>query len=378
MNNNKTFVISPYIFFKNENEDNVLVNDILNKRQFCISDKAIAIMKACENSTDHKDLVNEFTAEDVQYAIDNELILEKTSMWNRSGFKKVEIEINTDCNYRCEYCPVRKDPKKRKIMSMELYKNILYKVIDYGKIDTVSFSLYNEPTLDPFFKERLKLLKDNNLKLILHSNGSNLTKEYVDYLYDLDILEIVFFNFPNLDEDKFESITESRLYKKALANIEYAIDKGLNVDFSIQKVGEDYRDNLSRMNELFSDRIKKKIVAWATIDRAGILDNQYYQNIKNGGALYGCNHFSEWLLVDVDGNCLSCVNDFYEKNIYGSLVNNSIDEVVASEEYASLIKKVFTGEGAGDDFLCRSCYEMKLMGYYYKSSVNLKNKLFNK
>lgn len=371
------FVASPYIYYTRERNNEILLNNILVGEKSIVNSKIAKLLEECKSKKNYEYLVKMFGEQLVNEAIDNKIILEEEKKWNSTRYRYIEIEINTDCNYRCEYCPVRNEPKDRKVMTIEAFNKVIDKVKKYENIDKVSFSFYNEPTLDPFFLQRIDILKKNNLKLILHTNGSMLSKEYIDYLCDSNVVDIIYFNFPNYDKNKFTEITKNPLYDKVVNNIDYAVAKGLNIDFSIQKTDENYRKNLEKMNEIYSEKINKKIVAWDTVDRAGLLKNKYNQNVNLNGKLFGCKKVLEWLYVDVNGNCFICFNDFYVNNVFGNILESEIQDIVDGEKYATLMKKLFGNEEASEDFLCRSCYEMKLMAIYSKLSDNLKRVIQN-
>ena len=79
---------------------------------------------------------------------------------NIKKFKDLRIEINSDCNRKCVFCPrendltrwkINRHGKKslvRKFMSDEIVYSILDQNINQGFNANVSFMFYNEPTLD--------------------------------------------------------------------------------------------------------------------------------------------------------------------------------------------------------------------------------------
>src|SRR6266849_1911276 len=63
--------------------------------------------------------------------------------------KRVDIEISSHCNARCQYCPVSTDPKPKRVMSMELFEHIAQQIAPY-RPEWVSLNSFSEPLLDPF------------------------------------------------------------------------------------------------------------------------------------------------------------------------------------------------------------------------------------
>ena len=107
----------------------------------------------------------------------------------------VDIEFNEACNGSCVYCPVSINPRrKNRFMSEEDSDLIFKKLGQYQNIYFLSFSVFNEPLLDPLFKTRIKQLRKQNLYelLNLHTNGTQLTKDITDFLRYEDLKSIVF------------------------------------------------------------------------------------------------------------------------------------------------------------------------------------------
>ena len=91
-------------------------------------------------------------------------------------FNSIDIEINSNCNFRCPYCPNHKHHRLVEYMDKNLFAYILKQLGDLGFNGRVSPNLYNEPTLHPRFVEYMEMIKKNvpECKLIVYSNGSRL------------------------------------------------------------------------------------------------------------------------------------------------------------------------------------------------------------
>lgn len=309
--NQLNYTSSPYLVFENIDDDKAVVNNILLDKRQIIDIKLIEIYKYCRNARRKEDICHLYGDEAFQFCLNSRLILETQKMWSPLAFENVEIEINTVCNYKCEYCPVRYEPKKTQFMSIEDFSTIIEKITHYPTIRNVSLSSYNEPLIDPYFIERVDILAKHGLSLILHTNGSKLDKHMVDFLNGTGCINEVHVNFPCYDSEKYSVITGRNTFDQVCENLEYAIESGLNINFSIQKVDNEYKENLKVMNQLYSERLGKKITAWTTVDRAGILKNKYAQRIFISGKLAGCRNVLKWLTINVNGDCFICCNDYY-------------------------------------------------------------------
>ncbi|MCA1576686.1 MAG: hypothetical protein LC794_04900 [Acidobacteria bacterium] len=77
---------------------------------------------------------------------------------------RVDIETCRQCNARCLFCPQSVAPKSRGVMPMELFSLILSR-LEGTTPEWVAFNHYGEPLVDPFFKQRVELLRERNFRL---------------------------------------------------------------------------------------------------------------------------------------------------------------------------------------------------------------------
>ena len=101
----------------------------------------------------------------------------------------IDIEFNEACNASCVYCPVSINPRrKNKHMSIE-DSDVIFKKLEKQTIEFISFSLFNEPLLDPFFNQRIEQFRKYKLykTLSLHTNGILLTPKVLDFLKESDL-----------------------------------------------------------------------------------------------------------------------------------------------------------------------------------------------
>lgn len=234
-------------------------------------------------------------------------------------FTGISVEISTYCNRKCSYCP------NCNYETPKLYtdENIVYKTIDYltelNYSGWISFSFYNEPTLD----ERLiTFIKYSNNKIpkatiMIFSNGDFLNiekaKEYKDAGVDQFIITI---------HDK----NPDKLFAKLSE-----IQKEIGASFHIQILKP---ENLQT--------------------RAGEI------KIKTSKPFKYCD-FIRSPVIDKDGNMLICCNDYFRKNKMGNIMEKSLIEIWNKLEYKSLrkelrsnLKNAVKNKTVPD--ICQKCY----------------------
>ena len=106
----------------------------------------------------------------------------------------IEIEINSECNLSCAYCP---NAKKKRIetghMSEDLFVKLMEQLRSHQYSGRISFHFYNEPTLSPQLERFISITRDYipNAKTVLYSNGTGLGKEKIDSLYSAGLARLV-------------------------------------------------------------------------------------------------------------------------------------------------------------------------------------------
>ena len=72
----------------------------------------------------------------------------------------IEIEINSDCNLACSYCPNSKMKRKEQgEMKDEVLATILAQLKSIKYSGKIAFDFYNEPTIAKKFLEHVRLVK---------------------------------------------------------------------------------------------------------------------------------------------------------------------------------------------------------------------------
>lgn len=252
----------------------------------------------------------------------------------------LQIEVNTDCNFSCWYCPNSRHRKKpARHMSLSLFKKILESFKEYdSKNDIVSFADYNEPTLDPLFHERLLLLTSMNLRYWYISNASNTTVKTLNFLRDKNIkIYAMHLNVPSVFEEELAYLTNISLdeAKTTLENLKEIADFAPTLNFPVSLAI--HSEDSEKIHE-FEKFVKGKI----TISHVGVMNRAgHLSNIP--GPNHGTYHIScsinnpNNIYVSVDGRLYLCCNDYYKNTVYGDATNIK-DSVLSIERESQLVE----------------------------------------
>jgi radical SAM protein with 4Fe4S-binding SPASM domain len=330
------------------------------------------LLLSCNRPQPTETLLRDYPTNQIEWLLERELLVDAGAVWDFT-VSRIEIETSTHCNWRCTFCPQSVDPKSISYMEPALFDDIVSKAERYGHIKVASIIAYNEPTLDKHFESRILRLADTAIKLQLHTNGSGLTEKKVDLLAETGVLSALYFNLPTIDPDEFVKLTGFKHLPQVIANIRYAIERGLPVDFSVQGLPSERERNYLEIYRFFGLDPEHagqctcalcESTARITTDRAGLMDNEYFQSVNVGARrLNGCGSPLEYLYLSVHGDCYLCSEDYHQRWVFGRIQDGEIEKILRSEAAQEMLAWVFGVSDAPADFICRKCVVMRKSGH---------------
>ncbi len=231
----------------------------------------------------------------------------------------VEIEINSDCNMACPYCPNSKAERVEKgRMDKSLFTEVLNQLKSINYNGRISYHFYNEPTLSPDLEEFVALTKQYlpDARIDLFSNATLLDKKKIDTLVEKGV-------------DKFSLTKHFRADTKSFES-------------ALEEVSPENK-NLIRYQTY------KDIVL---TNRGGSL------NIKNKNLTaplkLPCFIPQCALVVTVKGNVVPCYEDYFQKHVMGNVKEMHLVDIWNSDNYVNYRKKLSQGQRAEFD-VCKDC-----------------------
>lgn len=224
-------ITSPYIL--PYNTEGTVVYSFFHDQAFPIGSSQKQLLLQCKKKQPIDVVVQKHGHRDINYLIENRLIFNADSLWTQYNIKYAEIEINSNCNYRCEYCPNIHYQKPTYVMPLNMFTHILRELKNLGTIRYLTFHAFNEPTIDPHFHERLQIIKELDFKLELFTNASCLNKIFIMYMKKLHIIYKLKINLPSIDKGNFTRMTGYLGFSQTLKNIHAAIDAGLFIEIIV-------------------------------------------------------------------------------------------------------------------------------------------------
>ena len=211
-------------------------------------------------------------------------------------FKIVEIEINTDCNLSCSYCPNHSMKRVEEgSINQELLLKIITQLQEMEFSGTISPSFYNEPLLNNKLSEIVKFIRFKLPKssLILYTNA---------------LL---------LNQDKFMELSTTGVSR-------FVITKHEN----IKKIPLDkFFNNLSDKEK---EKIKYQSFHEINLTNRGGLIESIDNQVK---PLTPCQIPQFQITITKEGKVLPCFEDYEQKLEMGDLKKDSLLEIWNSTKY---------------------------------------------
>lgn len=279
---------------------------------------------------------------------------------HRTRLLYVSLETCTSCNHRCPFCPVSVDPREREVMTQELFTSLVDQIVEVaGRGVVVFLSNYNEPTVDPLFEERCRVLFDRGLPVSILTNASHLDPERAARIEALGRFRYVGINLPTLDPERYEKLHGTKDLARVVANVDALAARRLAEETAIVVLGDEdeaHRRDVAAIRERFEPK------GWDVRPfkiRSRPSSGTYLPEPPPKRRLRGCELMGsrpfEHLHVTATAKAVLCCQDYYEKLTVGDLKTETVKDLLGGETMARLRRWTYGVEEAPADFLCRRC-----------------------
>ena len=262
-----------------------------------------------------------------------------------------QLEISSRCNLSCPAC-IRTDPRVARPIG-DMSPELVQTMLDRGDFDGsyfVELQLYGEPTLHPQFNDIVGLLKGQNFKIGMSTNGILLDTKKFD-IYSLDYLTI---SIDSPDKKTYEKLRPGAFFDRLVQNIDTILMAGSKPKVDLQVIK--FWDKPSELPGLI--QLAEKMHWQNAICRevpdcfAAYQGRPYPEDRKHQLCL------NPWLSVSVqwDGDCCPCCFSAGKDIVYGNLWQSSLKDIWQN----SLVRKGLMDRMVHDfnqnGMPCKLCY----------------------
>jgi MoaA/NifB/PqqE/SkfB family radical SAM enzyme len=279
----------------------------------------------------------------------------------RFYLKYVALEANTACNQACYFCPVSVAPREPRVMPLEQYRDILRQLAELrDTIEAVSMVNYNEPTIDPLFVQRVRMIRDSGLPPAVLSNGTGLTPDKADALVEAGGLAFFSVNLSTLDRARYRDERGRDHLLTVLRNLDYACDKPVaeTMDMVVLGTGDEQHQRDFQQIEGRFGKSRFNVKYFEVNDRAGYLGvglKVASQKLHLAGCELVGSRPLQHLHVTTAAKCVLCCQDYRETYIVGDLNTSTVREVLTGPAMRRMRRWTYGLDEAPDDFICRTC-----------------------
>lgn len=286
--------------------------------------------------------------------------------WNLSGKYKyplkfpvhIDLEINSNCNYRCIFCPhgTGEMGNDMPMMSVEVAKRILNELVK-NKVYSIKLNWRGEPALHPQLVEITAYAKEAGIKEIqINTNGFLYDEQKIRDLILAGIDRVIF----SLDATTPEVYSKIRIggdYNQVVNNIKTfsQIRKELKrkkpyirVQMVRTKLNEHQVDDYRKMWKDIADDVRISDVT----DRGQGDSLRVGDQISIGRVC--CPQPWQRMMISCSGEVMMCCSDWYSKYIIGNINKNSLKEIWNGPKLEAIKKKL--KQGKLDFEPCKDCW----------------------
>ena len=261
--------------------------------------------------------------------------------------KRVYLEITNACNLNCPFCTNEKGNNYLSLSEIKEYSKQIKKHCDY-----VYLHILGEPTLHPNFDEILNILDINELNLQLVTNGTLL------------------FKYPNLLKHKclrklsisIHSINNTNIEKNYFKTINRLINNNSNTKLELRfydrnSLSKDIQEYLNSLINKYGLELTSKQNSYKIKENTYIYFEELFnwpsindRFISNVGTCHGA---IDMIAINSKSDVTICCLDPKAYNKIGNLKQNSLDEILNSQQYLKYVKEFKENKITSD--LCSKC-----------------------
>lgn len=270
----------------------------------------------------------------------------------------VDLEINSNCCYRCIFCPhgTGEMGNDMPMMSFQTAKKVLDE-LGKNKVYSIKLNWRGEPALHPNLAEIVAYAKKAGIKEVqINTNAFAFNEKKIRDLILAGIDRVIF----SIDATTPELYSKIRIggdYNKVVNNIKtfYNIKKELKrkkpflrVQMVRTELNKHQVEDFKKMWQDIADDIRI-----SDVTNRGQGDNlQVGDQVSVGRAT--CPQPWQRMMISTEGKVLMCCSDWFEKYPIGNIKDNSLGDIWNGEKLKAVRKKLHNLDYNFEP--CKSCW----------------------
>ncbi|MDR4504195.1 MAG: radical SAM protein [Candidatus Scalindua sp.] len=273
------------------------------------------------------------------------------------------LEPTNNCNLKCIMCPTGtgKVDIEKGFMDYRLYKKIIVEISEYTSAVTLAIS--GESLLHPEFFKMVEYANSKEIKVLLNTNATLLTKKKAELLLESGISEISF-AFDGLKKSMYESARVGANYEKTLRNILYFLklkkERKSKYPYSILSILELEIEDYSEMEKktflkifdgLIDEIRTREVSTWGSTFK----DTDKFAYRDNRNVCGPCSRLWSTACIMWNGDVVPCVYNANHEYVIGNITKKSFIDIWNGEEMVRLRMSMIEGDYLDISPLCENC-----------------------
>ena len=264
----------------------------------------------------------------------------------------INLELSYQCNRKCDYCPVEFSNRRssQRYMDKELLLKICGELAEIRYENRISLNLYNEPLMDEYLEEKIRLIRDMlpHCHLAFNSNGDYLDAKRLHALADsgLNFICVTLHAPPNKVQREKTIVKRIRKLFERLEHLD-------NSDRVLMEMAAG--KTLTHIN-VRGVRVQVQWPDWRVVgsNRAGVLSDHESMSVIR---MQPCSKPFREFTIFYDGNVQPCCEAFYDDTTDLASIGNAGTEPIfylyTSKRLSGFRRGLFDfGQKTG---ICASC-----------------------
>ena len=266
--------------------------------------------------------------------------------------RALEIEATNHCNTCCLHCPREAITRPMGMMTWDVFRTVVDRILECEHIDAVDFSGMGEPTLNPLLPRFVGYLSER-LPTYLTTNAATLTTAKIEELLDAG-LDYAIISFNGFDGETYAQMMGRLSLETVTQNIRNLVDKG---SAKIQviantSVTRQTREHLPEIKTYLGNLGISNVFFSQCHNRGGYLtDYSVCDTVVPATECGRCDIFTSTHFVAWNGELLACCHDLRGDGLIGSLITENPSMVLAR-------KRRISERGVGFQ-MCENCNDMQ-------------------
>ena len=293
-----------------------------------------------------------------------------------AGNRRIYIELNSNCNFKCNFCPYSLIKCENEIIPLEKVKEVLMDIKVNIPHRIIYFHNLNEPLLYPYIDDVIRFCSNENIEFGITTNGIflnehigviksskarelNISYQIVDEKMNtlrgnklsvkqyrellLDSIKLISKEFMGEIKIKLLSTNNSYFNGIKIVGIESinSLIEEINNIYRFYKGVELSLNQIKKISELdIKEFCKIKLFDNIYVEIFPFLTwGNYFDKVHK--SFFGqCDGLSGQLQIKSNGDVTTCCYDFNSELKFGNIYDIKLSELLKSKEYGNILRKI--------------------------------------